>query len=93
MTKLTAEFNEATIRKGETFQIQLLEGGYNHWRWSLEIASGQVTLLSAPNSDRAEWCMMPVAEWLYRTEEKGDIEIVAREKRTGQTRAYKVHVI
>ena len=93
VTTLTEDFNAATIRSGEEFQISLPEGGRAGWKWDdVHVVSGAATLLDAPDADRTTGCTGPFsAEWSYRAETSGDIEIEAKSNR-GHKCTFKVHV-
>jgi len=88
MTKLTTDFN-AAIKKGETFQIDLLEGGAAGTRWKLDVVSGA----AKPVETIPRRTNLGYVGRVFEAQERGDIEIVATSIPTGAKHTFKVKVI
>ena len=79
--KLTVEFNVASVKKGETFEIEMVGGGFVGETWTLSVVSGHAKFLSKKSvSEHGGGCSDVFERSVFRAQEKGDIEIVARGK-------------
>ncbi|MBI3441395.1 MAG: hypothetical protein HY052_06300 [Proteobacteria bacterium] len=78
MKKLTTNFNAVTVNKGETFEIDLIGGGFVGARWDAEVVSGKATLLNTQCHSDGAGCAMVTEKRVFRAEEAGEIEIVAK---------------
>ncbi len=88
MVTLTSKFNEATVKKGETFRIDLNEGGFVGAKWDLEIVSGKAKLVKTiPHSGN----FGPVGR-VFEAQDSGDIEIVAKGRPGGAKHTFKIKV-
>lgn len=78
MQKLTPQFNTATVQKGDMFQINLFEGGFVGQVWDMEVVAGKAQLVSVSNPGSAG-----ISEKVFKAEEFGDIEIIAKGRMAG----------
>ena len=96
---LTAEFNEATVRKGQVFRIQTLPvgGGFSGAYEEFTVVSGKTQEVADPSTAHPQYGDDAFVR--FKALQKGDIEIVAESKShvmggtTGMKTTYKVHVI
>jgi len=95
MTQLTEKFNEATIKKGDVFSINLPIGGFVGLWWEKpEIAEGKATQLpDLPGEEqKTGGCAGPFnATWRFKAESDEDIKIVMKNS-MGKTCAFKLRV-
>jgi hypothetical protein len=89
---LTERFNEVTVKKGDIFQVDLVEGGIAGVMWNSQVVSGKATLLSATSKEHLPGACdgQSTQRRVYRAEEAGEINIVAKSK--FKDIAFKVHV-
>jgi hypothetical protein len=88
---LTKKFNEATVKKGDIFQVELVEGGMPAVMWTTQVVSGKATLLDETSKQlQPSWEGKSLHHRVYRAEEAGEIQIVASSRE--QNIAFKVHV-
>ncbi len=88
MVTLTAQFNAATVKKGETFRIDLNEGGFVGAKWDLEVVSGKAKLVkTVPYSG-----LYGLTGRVFEAQDGGDIEIVAKGRPGGAKHTFKIKV-
>jgi len=87
MTNLTTDFNTATVKKGETFQIDLLEGGFAGTHWKLDVVSGAAKHIETIQRRTN----LGYVGRVFEAQERGDIEIVATSN-SGSKSTFKVKV-
>lgn len=89
---LTKEFNEASVKVGENFDIELPIGGFIGQAWNkVQVVSGDATLVRSP-AKASGGCTGPLSvTWTFKAEKAGDVEIVATPK-FGTNSTFKVHV-
>ncbi len=89
---LTKKFNEITVKKGDTFQVDLEEGGLLGVMWDAQLVSGKATLLEDTCKEIFPGaCDGPILHRkVYRAEEAGEIKIVAKSQYSNVT--FKVRV-
>lgn len=85
---LTAQFNTATVKKGDLFQINLPEGGFVGQTWKLQVVSGKASL-EGTSQRNSNYC---VIERTFKAKEVGEIEIVAKARIGNETKSFKVKV-
>ncbi len=95
MITLTQKFNQAVVKKGETFQVELTEGGIANLHWDVAVVSGQATQIdkiskeiTPPYASDTAWAVTTV----FRADETGDIDIEAKARGASKGLHFKVQV-
>lgn len=82
MTRLTKSFNTASVRKGETFTVELEANPTTGYLWDMRLKAGKATLVSQEytSSESADSMVIGgggMETFVFRAEEEGTIELQA----------------
>jgi inhibitor of cysteine peptidase len=86
MKTLTKAFNTATVRKGETFRIDLDANPTTGYLWDVRLAAGKASLVSQEYKSAAPADSMVIGgggveSFVFKAEETGTVELVAEYRR------------
>lgn len=86
MKTLTKAFNIATVRKGETFRIDLDANPSTGYLWGVWLASGKASLVSREYTPAAPAGALVVGgggveSFIFKVEDTGVVEVVAEYRR------------
>ncbi len=95
MQRLTSEFNHATVRKGETFEVELRTFGESPTFWrNVEVTTGKASLVGI---QEGPYQCGSYFRRQFKADAKGNIEITATgdfgEQHAKQIEIFKVRVI
>ena len=71
---LSQGFNNVSVKKGDTFKIELYEGGIAGAIYDLEVIAGKATLI---DTDEQRKGSVAVRTYTFKAQEAGDVEVVA----------------
>jgi len=86
MTRLTKSFNTATVRKGDTFTVELEANPTTGYLWDMRLKAGKATLVSQTYASSAPEGSLVIGgggveTFVFRAEETGQIELEAEYSR------------
>ena len=92
MTRMTKAFNTATVRKGETFTVELDANPTTGYLWDMRLKAGKATLVSQEYTSSAPAGSMVIGgggveTFVFRAEETGRIELEAEYTRPWEKNA------
>jgi inhibitor of cysteine peptidase len=92
MTRLTKSFNTATVRKGETFTVELEANPTTGYLWDMRLKAGKATLVSQKYTPAAPAGSLVIGgggveTFVFRAEETGQIELEAEYSRPWEKNA------
>ena len=68
-------FNTVSVKKGECFKIELVEGGQTGMSYDVEVVAGKVAF---QGTDERRQGAVVERTFYFRAEEPGDVEVVAQ---------------
>ena len=83
MKKITETFNTVTLKKGESFAIELPENGSTGFSWQASVTQGKATFNYSSNKfeNRASVGGGTTRKFVFTAEQEGDLEITFEHKR------------
>ena len=92
MTRLTKAFNTATVRKGETFRVELEANPTTGYLWDMRLKAGKATLVSQEYTSGAPPGSLVIGSggvetFVFRAEETGQIQLEAEYSRPWEKNA------
>lgn len=92
MTRLSKAFNTATVRKGDTFTVELDANPTTGYLWDMRLKAGKATLVSQEYTASAPAGSMAIGgggveTFVFRAEEAGEIELEAAYSRPWEKNA------
>ena len=86
MQKLTEKFNAISVKKGETFVVELESNGSTGYSWDLQLIAGKARLLKKVYNSSVNGGPMLVGSggresFIFKAEEAGIIELKAEYRR------------